>query len=357
VASQAPVLLDCRWLSIGGPGRTTELLLRGMAEAPPAEPWVLWGRPETARLSWPAATVVPVAEDPRSLLGQRHALRVPAARLAVFMHQQRPLRRVPALTMIYDTIALRYGATPAVRRVRHVFLRRIAATSRHILTVSEHAKASIVADLGVAPEKVDVLRLPFDGAFVDRVLALRRASPRERVALYVGGFLPHKNLPRLLAAFGSTRFCREGGRLVLAGDTPAQARDLGRRLTPRQRRWATLVPTCGQADLEALFATALLLVQPSLEEGFGLPAWEALCCGLAVCASDGGALPEVVGAFADPFPATSTPAMAAAIDRCARRACEEPRHADAASALLRREAPTVGQFARQFRAIVDRHAG
>jgi glycosyltransferase involved in cell wall biosynthesis len=48
-------------------------------------------------------------------------------------------------------------------------------------------------------------------------------------------------------------------------------------------------------DLPALYGGASVVVLPSLEEGFGLPALEAMACGTAVVASRRGALPEVVG--------------------------------------------------------------
>jgi glycosyltransferase involved in cell wall biosynthesis len=47
--------------------------------------------------------------------------------------------------------------------------------------------------------------------------------------------------------------------------------------------------------MPAIYRGALALVCPSLWEGFGLPALEALACGTPVLASDRGALPEVVG--------------------------------------------------------------
>lgn len=344
--------MDCRWLGIGGPGRTTELVLRGLALGPPPEDWVLWGPPAVAGVAWSGAELVAISEDPRVLLGQRRAMQVPAGRLTVFMHQQRPLRNVPAVTLVYDTIALRYGANRPLREAKRLFLRRVAATSRHILTISEHSRRSVTDDLGVPAERVSVLRFPFDDAFVDRVVALRQTLPPEPVALFVGGFLPHKNLPRLVAAFETTAFCRDGGRLVLAGGSADQVRRFGEALTERQRTFVTALPACGQAELERLFATSRFLVQPSLEEGFGLPAWEALCCGLPVCASDGGALREVVAGRVEPFPATDTRAMALAMDECAG----VPAVAAAGiSDRLRREAPTIRQFAEQFRGIVDRH--
>ena len=47
-------------------------------------------------------------------------------------------------------------------------------------------------------------------------------------------------------------------------------------------------------DLPGLYASATVAVLPSLEEGFGLPALEALACGTPVVVSDRGALPELV---------------------------------------------------------------
>jgi glycosyltransferase involved in cell wall biosynthesis len=357
-ASFPTVVLDCRWLGIGGPGRTTELVLRGLAHDPPETRWRLWGAPaRIGPLAWPGAEIVATDEDPRRLLGQRHAFAVPAGDVVAFMHQVRPLRNLPSVTLIYDTIPLRYGASAPARQLKRTFFRRVASTTRRILTISDFSRASIVRDLGVSEARIDVLRFPFAADMAARVQALQASLPTSGVALFVGGFLPHKNLPRLVQAFEASGFRREGGRLVLAGGTPSQAQELRGRLTPAQRAFTEVREACSQPDLDRLFATSLFLVQPSLEEGFGLPAWEALCCGLPVCASDGGALPEVVHGMAEPFAATSVPAMSAAIDACASRA----RASTVADRLslsegLRRRAPTVAEFGRQFRSIVEGEA-
>ena len=50
-----------------------------------------------------------------------------------------------------------------------------------------------------------------------------------------------------------------------------------------------------EKDLPGLYAKASLFVLPSLDEGFGLPALEAMACGTPVIVSNCGALPEVVG--------------------------------------------------------------
>ena len=346
------VVLDCRWLGIGGPGRTTELVLRGLAADPGPDRWVLWGRePLIAPWAWPGAEVRPIEGDPRLLLGQRHAFEVPRGDFHVFMHQQRPLRSLPAATLVYDTIPLRHGSGGATVALKRAFMRRVARTSRVVLTISEHSEATIVRDLGVSADRVRILRFPFDDALADRVRRAReRVAPMD-AALFVGGFLPHKNLPRLLDAFGRTAFRREGGRLVLVAATGAQADRFLRGLDPGRREFVDVRHSCPQEELDELYAACRFLVQPSLEEGFGLPAWEALCAGLPVCVSDGGALPEVTRGFAEPFPASSVPAMTAALDACAARArAFDHDQAAAQSAALRSQAPTVADFGAQLTA-------
>jgi len=65
--------------------------------------------------------------------------------------------------------------------------------------------------------------------------------------------------------------------------------------------------------LVAEYNRATVAVTPSLYEGFGLPAVEAMACGTAVVTSDGGALPEVVGSAGLVVPAGDSQALADAI--------------------------------------------
>ena len=62
------------------------------------------------------------------------------------------------------------------------------------------------------------------------------------------------------------------------------------------------------------YAEAAIAVVPSVYEGFGLPAGEAMACGVPVVSTDGGALPEVVGDAGVIVPAKNVDAMVAAID-------------------------------------------
>ena len=66
------------------------------------------------------------------------------------------------------------------------------------------------------------------------------------------------------------------------------------------------------------YAEAAIAVVPSVYEGFGLPAGEAMACGVPVVSTDGGALPEVVGDAGVTVPARDADAMADAIDALLR---------------------------------------
>jgi glycosyltransferase involved in cell wall biosynthesis len=251
------------------------------------------------------------------------------------MHQIRPLRPGPSVTLIHDTIPLRHGGSRPKRLLKRAFFQASARLSTRILTVSQYARRSIERDLGVSPDKVSVVTYPLDEELVERVDALRsQLEPRE-VALYVGSFSAHKNLERLIEAFGRTSFAANGGRLALVGGESVRAEAL--RALARER--VTVEGPCPQGRLEELYATSRLLVLPSLEEGFGLPAWEAICCGLPVAASDAGSLPEATKGLAQMFAPMSVGAMAEAIDRAAEESSTRPLPGDFA---------TVADFAEEF---------
>jgi len=70
-----------------------------------------------------------------------------------------------------------------------------------------------------------------------------------------------------------------------------------------------------QDELVKRYSRAKIAVVPSLYEGFGLPAAEAMACGTPVIATTGGALPEVVGDAGVLVPPRSADALADAIKR------------------------------------------
>jgi glycosyltransferase involved in cell wall biosynthesis len=323
--ANASTVLDCRWLGYGGAGRATELLLDQLrANVPPGE-WVLWGEPQRiGGRAFPGARIVPTAGDPRRVFGQRTVLSVPRADIVLYMHQIRPLRPGRSVTLIYDTIPLRYGGRALARRAKRVYLSRVAAASTRLLTASSFSRDAIIADLGVPPDRIDLISFPVDELRGARVAGLRRQLEQERTLLYIGRFDTHKNLQRLCASFAASAFAASGGRLLLVGGWGDEA--------PRLRRWLLDVGiggveprgTCSEEELDRLLAVSKALIMPSLEEGYGLPAFEAAAAGLPVAASRTGAmmlLPPEAAVFFDP---ASGDSMTQAIDLVTQRPTRSP---------------------------------
>jgi glycosyltransferase involved in cell wall biosynthesis len=319
------VVLDCRWLGLGGAGRVTELLLHALRADPPPGSWRLWGRPSRIEpLAFAGATIASWDGDPRALAGQRDATRVPRGDVVLYAHQIRPLRPGRSVTVIHDTIPLRHGGSAASRRAKRAFLTAAARLSDHVLTVSEFSRTCLERDLGVPRERISVMTFPPDHARAARIGALRDELGQEDRLLYLGRFAPHKNLERLARAFTATRFAARGGRLVLVGGWNDE--------TERQRAWLAAAriegvearPSCDEAKVDRLLATSRALVLPSLEEGFGLPAFEAAACGLPVAASRTGAMTTLSPDDAVLFDPLDEAALRDALDEALARPARPP---------------------------------
>ncbi len=216
--------------------------------------------------------------------------------------------RSPTVVTVHDVIPELFPRLVFPSR-RNEWLWRIkgalARRSAHrILTVSEASAREIAETLGVDPRRIDITTEAADPVFRprdDRTRAAVSASlnvPDRPYLLYVGGFNAHKNVPRLLEAFSTT----EGVNLVLVGDTTGRGFHDD---VPALRAWLAARPRVAERvalpgwlpddDLVHLYSHASALVLPSLAEGFGLPAVEAMACGCPVVCSDRTSLPEVVG--------------------------------------------------------------
>ena len=231
--------------------------------------------------------------------------------------------RVKVLVTLHDMIADNHPElTFSNSRSRHFWRlkQRFAIWQASLIaTVSHYSKSQIVEHFNLPHSRLRVISEAAQPIFRvtepgdDRTEVLTRYGLGESDAflLYVGGISPHKNLSILIDAFHQIRSgSSTGAKLVLVGDYQddpflSAYPDLKSKVNALGLNDAVIftgfVP---DADLVHLYNAARLLVLPSLDEGFGLPAVEAMACGTPVAASDRGSLPEVLGdagVFFDPL--------------------------------------------------------
>ena len=195
-----------------------------------------------------------------------------------------------------------------------------ARRSQRIIVDAESTRRDLVAHLGTAAEKIDVV--PLGVSQRPRVTPTAEGELRERlglgqrpVLLSVSAKRPHKNLARLLDAVAAIAVERRPI-LVLPGySTPHEAELREQTRTLGLGADVVFCDWLSAGDLEGLYALAAAFVFPSLYEGFGLPVLEAMARGVPVATSARGSLAEVAGDAALVFDPEDSAAMRAAIER------------------------------------------
>jgi alpha-1,3-rhamnosyl/mannosyltransferase len=215
--------------------------------------------------------------------------------------------RFPGPTVItaHDLSWIRYPQTHPAERVAAMNDLFPAALERaaHVITDAAYVRDEIMAEFGIAPERITSIPLGAREIFHPRpatdccaVLAARGLAYRG-YALCVGTLEPRKNLETALRAHARLDpSLQRDMPLAIVGMKGWRTTSLERALAPRVE--SGVVRPLGyvdDADLPALYAGALALVYPSIYEGFGLPPLEAMACGTPVIVSNRSSLPEVVG--------------------------------------------------------------
>lgn len=193
---------------------------------------------------------------------------------------------VPTVATFYDATPFRFASPPQRwkrRRARMTTRSLVRAAAIH--AISQHAGAELLDVTPVRAERVSVIHLGVDAMF-----SPAPKPERPRHLLFVGGTDPHKNLDMLIEVL-SEPTGRTLPPLVIAGSPEVPRR--GR--APASAAVTRLAPNPTDSELVDLYRGALALLVPSRNEGFGLPALEAMACGCPVIAADAGALPEVCG--------------------------------------------------------------
>lgn len=223
-----------------------------------------------------------------------------------------PSREAAQVVTIHDLDFLTHPerTRAEIRRDYPTLARSHANSADQVIVVSQFTASEVERKLDVPRAKISICS-PGGPPWQPRT-----APPEDGYVLFFGTLEPRKNLGTLLDAYESLASRRPLPMLVVAGKATEQSEPWLERM--RRAPLDRLVRHVGYVDPQQrreLYAGALMLVQPSFEEGFGLPVLEAMTVGVPVVAADAGALPEVAGGAAlivDPHDAST---LAAAIAR------------------------------------------
>ena len=229
-----------------------------------------------------------------------------------------PARNAAQIVTIHDLFFLTHTPDTGaeIRRDYPVLAASHARRAHAVITSTQYGRSQLIERLGVAGERIYVCP---PGAPAWRTLGRQPNVPSDGCILFMGTLEPRKNVGALLDAYQRLLDSRrELPRMVLAGRaTAAAANWLARVNTTPLSNHVTHIGYVDDQARENLYRSARVLVLPSLDEGFGLPALEAMSAGVPVIVASRGSLPEVVqdaGVQVDP---SDTDALAAAIERAA----------------------------------------
>jgi glycosyltransferase involved in cell wall biosynthesis len=189
--------------------------------------------------------------------------------------------------------------------------KRVARRLPAVITVSECARNDIRREFGIPAGRFRVVPNGIDTELFRPLAGVEREPGR--IIVTNSADMPLKGLTHLLAAVAAARAAHPGLRLVVIGSpnrdgaVERMVAELGIAACVR------FTGRIGDADLVRHYARASLAVVPSVYEGFGLPAGEAMACSVPVVLTTGGALPEVVGDAGLLVPPADPAALARAI--------------------------------------------
>lgn len=300
--------IDARKISDFGIGTYIRGLLGGLARCRGDEEYVVFA-PESAHRLIPGAFEHVVVDAPHYSLSELVIVARAAKKAGIDLlhapHYVVPVTSCPVVVTIHDLIHLHQKQrNPLAGIYARTMIGRAVRKSVRVLTVSRSVKNEIVSELGCDAARISVTPNGVDDRF-------RASGPNPAPSpyfLFVGNDKPHKNVERLVEGLAEVRRRRPDVSLIL----------VGAEFERYQAREGVITPGfVSDEELASLYRGALALVQPSIEEGFGLPAAEAMASGVAVITSMASALVEITGEAALHADAMSASSIAEAMLRIA----------------------------------------
>ncbi|MYM85508.1 glycosyltransferase, partial [Duganella sp. FT50W] len=216
----------------------------------------------------------------------------------------------------YDNAVTLYDLIPLIRKetyltdphVANWYYRKLQSlkNAELLLAISGYSKLEAMDALQLPEQQVANISSAVDAIFMPRALSAEaELALRQRYGLtrnfimYTGGIDYRKNIEGLIEAYAALpATLRAGHQLAVVCSIPEHDRLRLQNLASKfQVPKGDLVLTgfVPDDDLVSLYNLTDLFVFPSLQEGFGLPALEAMSCGVPVIGSNNSSIPEVIG--------------------------------------------------------------
>lgn len=218
---------------------------------------------------------------------------------------------------IHDLILIQFPTPrastlgPLMYKIKNLAYRMVISSavkkSAKIITVSQYTESQLLKHFHVDPSKIEVTYLACDSVETGQLKIpesnLVKLGINKPYLLYVGNAYPHKNLEKLLESFKKfIKIYGDSYQLVLIGKEDyfyerikKLANDLKLNNDNDVIKKVVFGGYVSQAMLADLYRNARLYVFPSMLEGFGLPALEAMRYELPVVCSNSSCLPEILG--------------------------------------------------------------